>query len=235
MAQTELYQRVRAHLIGLGLQPGDKIEPEIELAKRLGVSRHHIRQVLTAMVQGGILDRVPKRGTVIRAFDSSSLSDHIRFQFEVANFDVAEFKEARILVERAALPLTVRRITPSEIVQVEETIERMIEFQEQPEKADVYDRDFHVLLFRASGNRLLESFTRRPGHPVPERRLPPEILDARTHRPDRDRASSNPGRDSPSRCSGRRCRARRPSRLRQARTIHHNLRKRRKGESPCAN
>ena len=159
MAQTELYQRVRAHLIGLGLQPGDKIEPEIELAKRLGVSRHHIRQILTAMVQGGILDRVPKRGTMIRAFDSNSLSDHIRFQFEVANFNVAEFKEARILVERAALPLTVRRITPSEIVQVEETIERMIEFQEQPEKADVYDRDFHVLLFRASGNRLLESFT----------------------------------------------------------------------------
>lgn len=159
MAQIELYQRVRAHLIDLGLQPGDKIETELDLAKRFGVSRHHIRQVLSAMVQGGILDRVPKRGTIIRAFDSSSLSDHIRFQFEVANFNVAEFKEARILVERAALPLTVRRITPSEIVQVEETIERMIEFQAQPEKADVYDRDFHVLLFRASGNRVLESFT----------------------------------------------------------------------------
>ncbi|MDQ2082230.1 FCD domain-containing protein [Xanthobacteraceae bacterium Astr-EGSB] len=159
MAQVELYQRVRAHLIALGLAPGDKIESEVVLAERFGVSRHHMRQVLNAMVQGGILDRAPKRGTTIRAFDSNSLGEHIRFQFEVANFNVAEFKEARILVERAALPLAVRRITPSEVVKVEETIERMLEYQEQPERADAYDKDFHVLLFRASGNRLLESFT----------------------------------------------------------------------------
>lgn len=154
-----LYLRVKEHLIGQGLAPGDKIEPELLLAERFGVSRYHIRQVLTTMVQGGILDRVPKRGTVIRDFDPSSLSAHIRFQFEVANFDVAEFKEARILVERASLPLVVRRITPSQLAAVERTIEHMLENQEQPEVADGYDRDFHVLLFEASGNQLLKAFS----------------------------------------------------------------------------
>ncbi len=159
MAQEDLFERLKGHLIAQGLKPGDKVEAETSLAERFGVSRHHIRQVLAVMVQAGILDRAPKRGTVIRDFDSASLSDHIRFQFEVAQFDVAEFKEARVLVERGILPLAVRRITPSGLAKVEETIEQMLALQDQPEKADRYDRDFHLLLFQACGNHVLEAFS----------------------------------------------------------------------------
>ena len=159
MAEEGLFERLKEYLIAQGLKPGDKIEAETSLAERFGVSRHHIRQVLAVMVQAGILDRATKRGTVIRDFDSASLSDHIRFQFEVAHFNVAEFKEARVLVERAILPLAVRRITPADLVRVEQTIEQMISYQQQPEVADRYDRDFHMLLFQACGNHVLEAFS----------------------------------------------------------------------------
>ena len=57
MAQEDLFERLKGHLIAQGLKPGDKVEAETSLAERFGVSRHHIRQVLAVMVQAGILDR----------------------------------------------------------------------------------------------------------------------------------------------------------------------------------
>ncbi|SBW02873.1 Transcriptional regulator, GntR family [uncultured Alphaproteobacteria bacterium] len=159
MAEEDLFAQVKAYLTSRGLKPGDKIETETAMAERFGVSRHHIRQVLTVMVQAGILERAPRRGTVIRNFDQTSLSDHIRFQFEVARFDVAEFKEARILVERAVLPLAVRRITPAELAHADKTIEEMLLHLDHPEEADMFDRDFHLLLLQACGNHVLEAFS----------------------------------------------------------------------------
>ncbi|WP_233860126.1 FadR/GntR family transcriptional regulator [Paraburkholderia sp. HD33-4] len=156
---VDLLTKLKRHLIGAGLKPGDKIETETELAARFGVSRHHVRQVLAVMVQAGILDRAPRRGTVIRDFDSVTLSDHIRFQFEVAQFDIAEFKEARAVIERAIIPLVVRRITPAQLDKVEETIEKMLENVDHPEVADSYDLAFHLSLLEASGNHVLQAFS----------------------------------------------------------------------------
>ncbi|PKU22708.1 FadR/GntR family transcriptional regulator [Telmatospirillum siberiense] len=159
ISDSDLLERVKSHFISQGLKPGDKVEGEVSLAERFGVSRHHIRKALTVMVQAGILERATKRGTIIRDFDANTLSEHIRFQFEVAQFDTYEFKEARVVVERAILPLAVRRITPVGIAKVEECIELMLKHQDEPEKADNYDRDFHLQIFRACGNQVLSAFS----------------------------------------------------------------------------
>lgn len=159
MSSSGLFERIKAYLIESDLKPGDTIESEVDLAKRFGVSRHQIRNVLGSMVQAGIIERTPRRGTVIRNFDTGSLSSHIRFQFEVAQFDIAEFKEARILVERAILPLAVRRITASQLGKIEWAIDQMRKFRDEPEKADAFDKEFHLLLFQACGNDVLRAFS----------------------------------------------------------------------------
>jgi GntR family galactonate operon transcriptional repressor len=159
MNQDVLYEKLQAHLMEQGLQPGDKIESEISLAQHFGVSRHTMRGVLGAMAQEGILERAPRRGTVIRSFDTRVLSDRIRFHFETARFDIAQFKEARIIVECATLPLVVRRITPTQLATVAECIETMRLYVDEPDKADTYDKNFHLLLFEASGNDVLNAFS----------------------------------------------------------------------------
>ncbi|WP_413737287.1 FadR/GntR family transcriptional regulator [Sodalis sp. RH21] len=159
MAEIGFQEKIKKYFISLDLKPGDKIETEIALAEKFGVSRYKMRQALDVMVQAGILERAPKRGTVIKGFDTDSLSEHIKFQFEVSQFDTFEFKEARILMERAILPLAVRRITPSEIAKVEQTIEDMLLHQDDPKKADGYDRDFHLLIFQSCGNHVLSAFS----------------------------------------------------------------------------
>lgn len=159
MPHEQLLEQLKAHLITRGLKPGQTIESELELATHFGVSRHQMRTALGALVQAGVIERRPRRGTVVRQFDIESLSNHMKLHFEVTQFDIEEFREARLLVERALLPLAVKRITAPQLAQAEETIANMRRFKNEPEKADIYDRDFHLILFRACGNDVLKSFT----------------------------------------------------------------------------
>jgi len=159
MQEENFTQKIKQYFIALDLKPGDKIETEVTLAEKFGVTRYRMRQTLDAMVAAGILERAPKRGTIFKGFDTGSLSEHIKFQFEVSRFDSFEFKEARVLMERAILPLAVRRITPSGIAKVEQTITDMLMHKHDPQKADTYDRDFHLLIFSACGNHVLSAFS----------------------------------------------------------------------------
>ncbi len=159
MQEQNFEEKIRQYFISLDLKPGDKIETEVTLATRFGTTRYRMRQTLDAMVAAGILERAPKRGTIFKGFDTGSLSEHIKFQFEVSRFDSFEFKEARVLMERAILPLAVRRITPSDIAKAEQTIADMLLHKDDPQKADTYDRDFHLIIFTACGNHVLSAFS----------------------------------------------------------------------------
>ncbi|WP_184793151.1 FadR/GntR family transcriptional regulator [Klebsiella quasipneumoniae] len=159
MQEENFEQKIKQYFISLDLKPGDKIETEVTLAEKFDVTRYRMRQTLDSMVSAGILKRTPKRGTIFNGFDTGSLSEHIRFQFEVSRFDSSQYKEARLLMERAIIPLVVRRITPSEIARIEQTIDDMLQHKNDPKKADTYDRDFHLLILTACGNQVLSAFS----------------------------------------------------------------------------
>jgi GntR family transcriptional regulator len=53
------------HLINTELHPGDPIPSERALVTRLGVSRVTVRQAITDLVDGGVLERVHGKGTYI--------------------------------------------------------------------------------------------------------------------------------------------------------------------------
>lgn len=159
MSELSLSEKVKEYFISLGLKPGDKVEAEVELCERFGVTRHQMRKVLNVMVHAGVLERLKKRGTIVRSFDVNSLTDHIKFQFEAAQFDINEFKEARVVVERAILPLAVKRMTPTMLGKIEQCVQNMLDHIDEPEIADQFDRDFHLLLFQACGNQVLEAFS----------------------------------------------------------------------------
>jgi DNA-binding FadR family transcriptional regulator len=156
---TEFFNQVRNYLLEKGYKPGDRVEAEISLAKRFFVSRYKIRTALSTLTELGILERTPRRGTIVKSFDADSLSEQIKFQFNLALFNIAEFKEARCVVEHAIMPLVVRRITPQQIAELEDTIQQMIRNADNPKLADKSDRDFHLLLFSACGNNVLQAFS----------------------------------------------------------------------------
>ena len=91
--------------------------------------------------------------------DTETMSDQIRFRFSVAGFDVAEFVEARTIVECAIMPIAVRRMTPSLLTQLENALHQIEMNADDPVQADRHDRDFHLLILKACGNRVLEVYS----------------------------------------------------------------------------
>lgn len=80
-------------------------------------------------------------------------------QFDLSGFDISEFTEARILVECAIIPLATRRIFPAMLSKLENELRLIEENADNPQIADQHDRDFHLLLLQASGNRVLQVFS----------------------------------------------------------------------------
>ncbi len=69
-ADRPLHERVTAAIaeqIEQGtLRPGSLLPPEVELARRFGVSRHTVRAGIAALVSAGLLERHRGRGTYVR-------------------------------------------------------------------------------------------------------------------------------------------------------------------------
>ena len=77
--------------------PGERV-PEIELAKRLGVSRTPLRLALSTLAHEGLLEPLPGGGFVVRSFTRADVSDAIELR------GVLEGTAARFAAERLESP-----------------------------------------------------------------------------------------------------------------------------------
>jgi DNA-binding FadR family transcriptional regulator len=150
--------KLRRYFAAAGLRPGDRIEPELRLAERFGVSRGQIRELLSGLSHEGVLTRAPRRGTVINALNPNALGESLSFRFGLAGLDPADAWEARLAIETAVIPLAVRRMTPAQMRKMEQLLVRMAERLDDPREVDAADRDFHLTLLEACGNRTLSLF-----------------------------------------------------------------------------
>lgn len=153
-----LLEELKRYLAAKPFRPGEKIPTELELAARFGVSRGKIREATSALCFQGVLDKKARRGTVVKSLDPDSAGSDLLFRFSLSDVDPADFGEARRVIERAIIPLTVRRITPAQLRELAELVDRMESLIGNPGEADIADRDFHLLLLKSCGNRALQTF-----------------------------------------------------------------------------
>lgn len=158
--KKELYEAIKNYLLDDANRRMDgRIETETELATRFNTSRYKVRQVLSALVQMGMLERSPRRGSVLKNMKQHAINDQLLMQFDLSGFDISEFTEARLIIECAIIPLATRRIFPAMLSKLENELRLIEENANNPQEADRHDRDFHLLLLQASGNRVLQVFS----------------------------------------------------------------------------
>lgn len=153
-----LLDKFKKFLIDKGYKTGDKIATEAELAEYFGVSRNKIREATITLSQLGILDKKARRGTILKSLDPESISNDLKFRFSLADFNPADFQEARSVIEKAILPLAIKRITPALLRELEDTVSEMEVNLTVPKKADAADQKFHLILLAACGNQTLQAF-----------------------------------------------------------------------------
>ena len=136
------------------LNPGERLPPERELAKQLEVSRPTVREAMIALEISGMVEiRV---GSGIYVMDTSSPDLKLRNNTIDIGTGPLELIEARKEIEGANAALAAQRIGTDCLEQLEQAIEKMV--HDNMTGADG-DREFHLLVAKATGNSVLETLT----------------------------------------------------------------------------
>ena len=132
------YQQLREWAIEFKLKPGERLN-EVELARKLNVSRTPLRAALNRLVAEGFMHSVFNRGFYARPFEVKGIFD---------------LYELRCEIEVAGLRLACARLTDEQINGFDDFVRRTATKQEGMSLSEMVARDeaFHEGLAELSGN-----------------------------------------------------------------------------------
>ena len=135
------YQRIRQMIVECELPPGSAIsQSRLQAATRLGVAA--VRTALARLQQEGLVRPLPRRGYLISP---------------VTPQDIHELLDLRVLLEPASLRLAAGRLTAADIASLRRlaTVGYDSRSRESERRFLRANRDFHMIIARASGNERL--------------------------------------------------------------------------------
>ncbi|MEE2879519.1 MAG: FadR/GntR family transcriptional regulator [Pseudomonadota bacterium] len=149
MADKRLYQQVAAkigELIDSGAYPpGTRLPGERELAERFNVSRVVIREAEISLEAVGRVEIKVGSGVYVREANTAA-------GIALPGVTPFELTQTRLLFESECAALAATMITDDQLAGLEETIERMGVAPHDTEEGEQADRDFHLLIAKATGN-----------------------------------------------------------------------------------
>ena len=149
---AEVAAYLEREIASRGLEPGDKLPTERELAATLSVSRGTVRSALQDLESKHLLERTQGRGTIVAAPPAEVSELYARLaNFESAQQDVAEMRGAMepLVAELAAL-----RSSAADLIQLQDVLAGSNEHL-SPEEALRLDIQFHTLVAQAARNQLM--------------------------------------------------------------------------------
>jgi GntR family transcriptional repressor for pyruvate dehydrogenase complex len=141
------------------LRPGDRLPPERDLAKMLGVSRPTLRAGIRSLSTVGVLQSRQGAGTFLVKTEGPPALDSnpLRLMASLHGFTPGEMFEARKSIEMAIAGLAAERATADHLATMSEEVAGMYASMDDPEQFLVHDMRFHQTVAAASGNRILTS------------------------------------------------------------------------------
>ena len=134
----QVYAELKAQMLDFRLVPGDRFS-EVEIGKRLGVSRTPVREALFRLRNEGLLDVESKSGWFVRPIDFGKLE---------------QLYDLRVILELAAVARLCARLEPAPALDdLKATwLVPVAERLSDPGEVGALDEAFHASLVRAVGN-----------------------------------------------------------------------------------
>lgn len=138
---NELYDRLKAMIMRGEIRANERIV-EQNLAERFGLSRTPVREVLTRLVNEGLLIAIPNLGTFVRQYSYQ---------------EVDEVFEIRAELEALAARMAAARIDAHGVAELRDTAGLIEEKRRNGAWREAYELDqkFHHLIALHSGNSML--------------------------------------------------------------------------------
>jgi DNA-binding FadR family transcriptional regulator len=149
-----------AGLIASGiLQVGDALPSERDLAASLNVSRETIRGAVQILAVRGIIEISHGTRTRVLRADVGSVTIGFATVQAINAYDIDSVHAARMLVERQVVADAARNVDAATLEVLSASLEAQSAAKQDPVRFLIADREFHVAIYRASGNPLLADFT----------------------------------------------------------------------------
>src|SRR5258708_15444976 len=117
---------IKQHIISRGLQAGDRLPSEPELAASLGVSRNVVRQALSSLEAVGIVRSEHGRGTFVGEIGATNnVLQHLDFWLDLENLDQQDYVDTRSVFDSGVLRLAMRNATDQHLPPLQAVVARM--------------------------------------------------------------------------------------------------------------
>ncbi len=152
-------EQVVTHLCGLidkaALRPGDRLAPERELAREIGVSRTSVRAGLRSLAAMGVVRTRAGAGTFVAAGPPTLMGEPLRLIASLHGLSLGSLFEVRRVLEAGAAALAAERATPEQIATISDEVTGMYATLHEPQAFLDHDLRFHRAVAAAAGNPML--------------------------------------------------------------------------------
>jgi GntR family transcriptional repressor for pyruvate dehydrogenase complex len=140
------------------LKPGDRLPPERELAKMMGVSRPVLREALRALSIMKIIENRRRAGTFITSLEPEMLVDHLELIFSLDDSTYLELLRARKVIEPSLTEMAARNMTDEISERLNQILVATSEAINDEEAFMRADLDLHQLICQAANNLVISRF-----------------------------------------------------------------------------
>jgi GntR family transcriptional repressor for pyruvate dehydrogenase complex len=147
--------QIRTYIVAAGLQEGDSLPGERELARQLGVSRTSMREGLRMLQIHGLVNVRPGRAPTVGSVNLGAALEYLCPNISTEEQELIDLCQVREALEVKAVSLAAERITETDLQKLTETVRRMEARVAEGEKPVQEDVEFHSLIFHVAQNRVL--------------------------------------------------------------------------------
>jgi DNA-binding FadR family transcriptional regulator len=160
VSQTPAYQQVaeaiEREIVAGHIRPGDPLGTEAELVKQFGVNRSTVREGIRLLEQGGLVRRDSSRRLWVGLPHYERLATRMSRALVLHEVTFRELYEAAMPIQIATIEAAVERATPELVAELEDNIARTERALRDSAAVAELDGEFHGLIGKASGNRVLQ-------------------------------------------------------------------------------
>ena len=154
-AAEQAVRRIQELVQGGELAPGERLPPERELARQLGVSRSTLREAIRALVVMNILVSRHGDGTYVSSLEPELLAEPFQFIISISDEALLHLFEVRMVLETECARLAAGRIVDGEIEELDRILQDSEAARDDPEELLDRDVELHAAIVRATRNPLL--------------------------------------------------------------------------------
>ena len=151
----QVVNHIRSLIENGTLQPGDKIPPEREFARKLGISRASLRTGIGYLAAMGVMKVRHGVGTFVADGPPEFGKASLGLMGALHGFQTWQMFEARIIIESNIAALAAERGKEEHHAALAEEVAEMFAVMENPAEYLIHDVLFHRIISQASGNPIM--------------------------------------------------------------------------------